>query len=204
MYAMLSSTHGEDFHFLQATRVSCSPSSVFTESPCGKMLRYELDMTRSKPLDAIILTSAWWDIDYGALKALIMVLKAQGRKIILIGPPVQYSTDVYKIIARWDNQMVFRQYLDAHMQHGYVTLAKEMRAFAQAQNINYIDRMYYYCKDGCPVIGPDGELLITDYGHLTAAGASYLGNQLLSDRVLDRIMHSPLPLQFPEGATSGR
>jgi peptidoglycan/LPS O-acetylase OafA/YrhL len=202
MYPALAETHPQ-YNFLQLTGALCTPisRSYSTPSPCAQLIEYAISFAMRTRLDAVILEARWPE-GYKGLALDLDRWKARGRKIILVGPPLEYSASVSKIIARWYGNDDFRRYTDSFILKAPVALSNEMRSFARVNSIAFIDRIQYFSEGGFPVINANGQLLFTDYGHLSLPGSIFLGGQLLKDDALQRIIDSPVPLQLPEEDSS--
>lgn len=198
LYMALVHTN-KQFNFLQLTGVKCTPirrSYQDAKNRCAELLEYAVSFTRKHRLDAVIL-EAWWDENYEDLAFDIAKLKAEGQKVILVGPPLEYSADVPMIIARRRNGVSFRAYMDSFIVKRSIATSNNMRTFAQSNGISFIDRIQYFCENGCPVMNSDGQLFVWDYAHLSVFGGMFLGNQFLRDNALQRIIDSPVPLRLP-------
>jgi SGNH domain (fused to AT3 domains) len=186
---------------LTVTGHGCTPTgrSQFSQvnGRCAQLLEYAISFVKERKPDLVIL-AGWWNNDLGTLASYIKRLKAEGRKVVLVGPSLHYTADVPRIIARRKSDDGFQRYTDAFVEREEVALSDSMRKFAQANQVSFIDRIHYFCENGCRVIGSDGQLLFIDGFHLSVPGATFLGNRLLRDNALQKILDSPLPLQLPE------
>ncbi len=198
LYVALAGTY-KQFNFLELTGGGCAPVSHLygNDDRCTKLLQYALDFARRNKLKRVIL-AARWNNGFGSLASDVEDLKSEGLKVILVGPPLEYTADVPPIIARRDSAAGFQRYTESFIVERSIALSNGMKEFAQANNVSFIDRVQYFCKARCPVLDASGQLLILDYGHLSVPGAMYLGNQLQRDHALEKILDSPVPLQLPE------
>ncbi len=186
LYAALASTHKE-VNFLQATGAGCTPIADLhkdTSNPCSKQLAYVFRFLRMHKLDGVIL-AAKWPKDYERLSRDIAEIKAIGHRVIVVGPPAEFTAGVLRIIERRPSDENFDEYVEAFVVRDRWPFADAMRAFSIAQGAFYVDRLRLYCERTCPVLSPEGELYARDYGHLTAAGSTYLGRQIAKFRVME-------------------
>jgi len=188
-----------DSNFMQATGGGCDAVAYqYDRSDCGLLIGYAVNFALKNKLDAVVLSSVWFQVNVKALETMVAKLKAAGQKVIIVGPPIIYLAYVPAIIARWNGKADFNQYMNSHIGVPVPSVLINMRDFARWHGASYIDRTYYYCKDkGCPVLDEDGQLLIVDYAHLTLAGARYLGQRLLEVKALQKILGSHTPVLLP-------
>ena len=60
-----------------------------------------------------------------------------------------------------------------------------MRTFAARHSIPYVSLIALLCADRhCPVVGPDGELFIRDYGHWTMNAVPEFARIFVANKVL--------------------
>lgn len=182
VYAAVASAY-ENYNFLQATGAGCAPDSK--SGRCHELLDYAIEFAGKAKLEAVILAARWKPINYDRLFSRINNLRKLGNNVFLVGPPKTYVSDVHRFIGRrrpgQDLNFLSIKFSDQDNEERN----RDLSAFAQANQIPYIDRINIYChKDGsCPLINDDGDLLTADYGHLLRIGAHYLGQRLVQNGV---------------------
>jgi hypothetical protein len=131
LYVALMNTHTQ-FNFLQSTGDGCNPISGLTRDDfqwadtCKKLRDDVISFAEKHKLDAVIL-AGWWRAGYKDLASDIARLKAAGQRVILVGPPLEYSADVPVIIARWWGNVGFRRHMDSFIVKASIARADEMR-----------------------------------------------------------------------------
>jgi hypothetical protein len=157
-----------------------------------------VEFAATHKLDAVILAAWWHEGDFKGMKAYVRRF-SRTPKVIVVGPPLVYTTDVYKIIARRSDDLDVNEYVNSYVDPNSVSTSHDMAKFAHENELYYLDRIHYFCEDGCPVLNADGRLLITDYGHLKVLAATLLGQRLLKEHVLRTLIDAPRPIQLPTG-----
>lgn len=194
IYVALVNTH-PTINFLQATGGRCTPIRTKhielsdVSDRCTKLISYAINFAKKNKIDAVIL-AARWPNDFEGILNEINELRAENNKIILIGPPLEYTEDVYKIIARRDKTLSLDDYSKKFINLEKLSLNLRMHDFASKNQVYYIDRIKLYCdeKNICPLISSSGNLYILDYGHLLFHGSIYLGQQLLFNQSLTKFL----------------
>jgi hypothetical protein len=182
-----------DISLLQVATSGCAPSLHDTESDhfgwCNKSNRFAMQVIKAVKPEVVILAQRdhhemtdWTDL---AAK-----IKGMGvSRILLVGPVPQWTTDLYKIIARryWSSiPRKLSAHLDANIRNTDELLK---RAYRSAPDISYLSVMDKLCDtQGCiAYLGEDprNDIVTFDYGHLTPAASAYVGGQILAPAVLD-------------------
>lgn len=181
-YVAVASAY-ENYNFLQATGAGCAPDSK--SGRCRDFLKYAIEFAGNNKLEAVVLAARWKPINYDRLSSSILTLKKLGQNVVLVGPPKTYVSDVHRFIGRRRPGQDLRFLSIKFSDQDNEERNRDLRAFAQANQIPYIDRINIHChKDGsCPLINDDGDLLTADYGHLLRTGAHYLGQRLVQNGV---------------------
>ena len=188
-YAVLARSH-PNLHVLQATGASCAPiSSRYPDKadPCGQLIERAMAFADTHKLAAVVLAGLWWT-DADMLQRDIARLKTHGQRVIVVGQPLQFSTDVSRIIERRTSNFGFDRYMTRFLEPKQDDFNAKIKAVAEKAGAMFLDRKAYQCAPACSVLRDDGELLIRDYGHLTAVGASHLGDKIYQDRAIERLM----------------
>jgi peptidoglycan/LPS O-acetylase OafA/YrhL len=191
LYATLVSAYGT-VNFLQVTGAGCTPfSSARVTRQCHALLYLALSFARAHRLDAIIMAAAWPETYYGIGQD-IAQLKSFSQKVILVGPPVEFTADVSKIIQRRPELEPFDAYMADHLEPATRAFDRQMAAFARSNGADFISYVDLYCGNGiCPALDESGELLILGNSHLTVPGARYLGAAFRRNRILETILDVP-------------
>ncbi len=197
---VIGDSHGGDFyavlasnpaiHVLQATGASCNPiTSRYPDeaNQCGFLIKRAMEFALSHKLDAVVLAGLWWT-DNAMLGRDIDRLRAAGQRVIVVGQPLQFSTDVSRIIERRTSNFGFDRYMTRFFEAKQDMFNAEVRSVAENHGAMFLDRKAFQCAPKCSVLTSEGDLKIRDYGHLTAQGARDLGHKLNEARVLERLM----------------
>ena len=113
-------------------------------------------------------------------------------RIIMMGPPLEYTADVAAILARVPAHTERADYLNDHLNRDVLRMVRARKVLAFESGISYLDRIEAFCgkEMRCPFEDENKSLLISDYGHLSVTGDVYLGrmfrkNGLFSEMLSD-------------------
>jgi peptidoglycan/LPS O-acetylase OafA/YrhL len=177
-----------EYNFLQATGAGCGPDFSYGKLNynCSDLIRFAIDFAKVSSLKAIIIAGRWGAPNFENLEKLIAELKSFQKNIFLVSPPASFTTDhVIKIIQRGSMLSTQKSISENYFDKSALDVSKELKKIASNYNIKYIDRINLYCGAdlNCPIISPDGDLLILDNGHLGRSGAYYLGQRFLDEKI---------------------
>jgi hypothetical protein len=135
--------------------------------------------------EAIVLAvnwSAWPERD---LRPAFDVLRATGKQIVIMSDRPFFEAKVPTLLgARGAEAPVshvdLTPYLDPKAERAATALRRAMVAYAE---FTFVDQRSVLCPAGCPAFTPDGALIYLDRGHLTAAGARYVGESIREELI---------------------
>ncbi len=156
---------------------------------CARRPRY--DTPRLQPLlnnaDVIFLVSSWraWQLPY-LEESLANIKKRTNARIVVVGRKSfgrLRPKDILKVPAA-DRPSLTSPVSEAHL---------SINAQMVAQNIPYMNLHDILCdgKTACPIISSKGELFSYDGGHLTRAGARFMGQALKDKSVIFQQVFTP-------------
>lgn len=181
-----------NINFLQATASGCEPSienkqlrlldrldnHLFGDI-CRPMMDYVYgDYLVKHHVDRIVIAARWEQEDLPRLDATIKTLKGQGLDILLVGPIVQYDSDLPWLLVtslrKNDATLPLR-----HRLTRYEGLDAEMKQLAASWGVSYVSYFDMLCQGTVCVerLGSDTPLQ-SDYGHLTASGSMLVAERL--------------------------
>lgn len=173
----------KEWNVLQSTAAGCLPFSsrdAGATERCKQVMANTENFLRSNAVQLIVLAGRWQDVPNEFVKRM-SGWKEYGVPVVLVGPPAEYSADVESILPRLSASEPLDDQMGKLLRTSPFVVSKKMAELSAQAGFLYVDRVNAYCPNRkCPVVGPDGELYIRDYGHLTAPGAIRLGNILRS------------------------
>jgi len=189
-YTAIASTH-KNYNVVRFTDAGCTPiASRYRDADnrCKKLLGRALSYVQTNKVELLILAARWPE-NYADVVGDIESYKPYVKNVALAGPSVVFFHEVSQILLRYDGAMEVNQYVNSQMDFERFELNQQMHQFAQLNNIHYIDRIAPLCGDGlCRLTLTGKELLIFDNGHLSNAGAKYVGEKLLKNRVIANLV----------------
>jgi peptidoglycan/LPS O-acetylase OafA/YrhL len=178
----------------QFTINGCFPARGSDDGPCGRARANALRAIAANKYDSVFLVAAW-DQYSGAMTARIPVeaqvleaverLKAAGvKKVIVLGPPVEWLTDLPRLeYSLWKEQGF--ESPPPRMINGHTKdvelLDKKLRQALEGSGATYISMIGLLCaQDGCLSLADSGAESIMSYdsNHLTRAGSYYLAKKI--------------------------
>lgn len=189
LYAALSLSHPQ-YHLLQATAAGC-----FLDTPrystCQQLVYTALEFAKHTRLDAVLLAGRWnWSsARQPHLQSMIDALRQAGQRVILVGPPLEFSATVPSILARMPQGGDTNAYVRNFIRK---VPNAQMAKLAQDNGILYLDRVLAYCGEQMQCDVTDNlALFVLDYGHLSQAGMAYLGQRIRVTRALEQLVQTP-------------
>jgi hypothetical protein len=186
IYVALSRAYPE-IHFLEITGSGCKPflKAYHGENPaCEQLIQYALNFAEKTKLDGVIVGSSW-AADYRLVGQELRRLREAGHRLLLVGPPLQFSAAVPLIVERLSVNDRLDAALDRTLVKEDVLRADEMAAFAASEKATYLNWQQLYCAQGCPVLNEQGTLLILDMFHLSVPGADRLGERIREHGIVE-------------------
>jgi hypothetical protein len=149
-------------------------------------------MARSFAIEArpkVVILSAHWlnyamDAGYAhfrdQLRKTISFLEALGIKVVLLGPSIQYTEALPRLVARSALPGYPKLALDAYLQPAIFTLDRAMKSDFDRANTAYISIVDSLCPDRvCPTLVRATVPLLWDEHHLTAEGSEFVVLKIL-------------------------
>jgi peptidoglycan/LPS O-acetylase OafA/YrhL len=182
-----------DINLLQATASGCEPSMQNKDlrlldrldnhlfgDLCRPMMDYVFsDYLVKHHVDRVVIAARWEQEDLPRLDYTIRTLKARGIDVLLIGPIMQYDSDLPWLLVssqrKNDPELPLR-----HRIARYEGLDAEMSKLARdTWNVAYVSYFDLLCrqKDCMQTVASDIPLQF-DYGHLTASGSVLISQML--------------------------
>jgi hypothetical protein len=143
-------------------------------------VQYAVDYAIDKRVDLVIVAGKW-SSDFQLAAQEIRKLKSASIDVILVGPPLGFTEDVYKFIARRNQDETQKDLVIKFRRNENFENNKNMTDFARSNGVRYLDRIRIFCNNfpNCPLVTEDGEILVFDAGgHLSSAGSKYLGERI--------------------------
>ena len=168
-----------DTNILQATASGCRPLGNYAGTPrCTAMMNYITDtFLPTHKVDTLILAARWRDGDGPRLEATLRRLRPFARQIVVLGPIVEYSQPLPRVLAlAWPQE-------DARKIASYRIPAipgtdREISYATTKVGARFISVYRMLCPNDCTVLSPDGKPMQFDYGHLSLAGSRYVADRL--------------------------
>lgn len=173
-YAGLSALFPE-VNFLQMTTASCRPllDTDFMDYYCPERMDYAFRtfLPRAR-LDGVILVGRWQETDLDRLRATLKHLRGLEHRVILIGPTVEIFPWVPNLMLHHGRRAGLEEWVSRFIVPERLEMDRRMRALSTEEGAEYYSAIDAMCPHlRCPVLTPDGKLLIVDYGHQSPEGA---------------------------------
>ncbi len=174
-------------HVLQATAAGCRPAFTLpfgASATCGRLMTYALkDYLTRHPVDKLLISGHWIDLDLPGLDGLLQWAKDRGIPVVLFGPSVEYDLALPRLLAesveKEDPQLPARHLLDR------TALDGRLAAMAAKYGDAYVSWYKLLCPDDrCVTLAPDGTPLEFDADHFTRPGAVFAAQRLLQTGLL--------------------
>jgi peptidoglycan/LPS O-acetylase OafA/YrhL len=173
-YTGLSSLY-TDVRFLQLTTASCRPllGNPFDEYHCQERLDYVFHQFLPKALvDGVILAGRWRPEDLDLLADTLGYLRGLGLRVIVLGPTAEFEPWVADLVFRHGRREGLEDWVSRFLTPEALGMERLVGEVVEASGAEFWSSIDALCPDGrCPVLSPEGELLIVDYGHQSPAGA---------------------------------
>jgi peptidoglycan/LPS O-acetylase OafA/YrhL len=166
-------------NWMQATGAGCTPllDRKFTRV-CNELTAFLFAdyLAHHKP-DLLVVTARWLSSDLPAISRLLDWTKAQGLRVVLIGPIERYDDPFPRLLAlsleAGDPGLVDEHRVD------FGTLDEDLRRLAQRTGAGYISLLDILCQGGvCEKFAGSEEPLQFDDGHVTKRGSVLVAERL--------------------------
>ena len=173
-YAGLSALFPE-VNFLQMTTASCRPllDTDFMDYYCPERMEYVFrKFLPGACIDGVILVGRWQPKDLDRLRATLKHLRVLGHRVILVGPAVEISPWVPNLMFHHGRREGLEEWVSRFIVPERLEMDRTLRVMGTEEGAEYYSAIDAMCPDlRCPVLSPDGKLLIVDYGHQSPDGA---------------------------------
>lgn len=167
-----------DINLSQSTSSGCKPTTEYKGSTyCTELMKRTIEKHISENnFDVILLSARWKESDLIPLLKTVKTIKQHTRKVVVLGPSIEYSQPLPLLLARSDESTNFNELshyssikeIDNHFQRELL-----------AAGIDYHSVLNIQCPRGdCITTTDSGTPVQFDYGHLTHAGANLITQQL--------------------------
>jgi peptidoglycan/LPS O-acetylase OafA/YrhL len=176
-------------NFLQATASGCRP--VFGqggEEHCIGMVRFIYEkFLPSHKLDGIIISAQWAPKDLPDLIETIGKIRPYLKKVIVIGPSVQYVQTLPRILAKAITLDQPEKTFAARYRHPEEeTTDRVFAATLQAAGVDYVSAYKALCDPDCDVWADKDVPIQFDNDHFTNQGSAYLAKKMDLSAILSR------------------
>lgn len=184
LYGALSGAF-PDISFLQATSANCLPVMVSKgDKNCKALMDFiYVEFIKNHRLDGIVLSGSWAYMDLEPIAETVGYLRNYVGNIILAGPPVRFSKNAPMLIfeSRAMSVREAENYLSSH-RHGADGVNRLIVQKFSQSNLPFINIHETMCKQGsCPLFTDEEKMVYLDFGHLSAAGIKYFGENIRRD-----------------------
>lgn len=167
----------------QATASACAPLLQQAGGPQCQAFMDEVlgSVVKSTHPDAVVLSARWNATQFESLRQTIKTLLPHTRKVIVLGPMVEYQMALPRVLALAEDREAPFLLNQARVASG-AQLDTAMARALQDSGATYISTYRTLCPETSPncitTTRPAGVPVQFDYGHLTLEGAVLVGNRL--------------------------
>lgn len=161
---------------LQATASGCKPllNTAGSSTCLALMDRILTEFLPRSNVDAVILAGRWSTDDVPQFPKLLKYLMKDGMRVIVLGPTLEYSTNLPKLLATG----LYRHdpsYASKHQTQEPFAVDALLKSTVISSGAEYISMISTICPDGiCTQWTDDGDPLQFDYGHFTERGSELI------------------------------
>ncbi|MEO1283006.1 MAG: SGNH hydrolase domain-containing protein, partial [Pseudomonadota bacterium] len=147
---------------------------------CSKLMRFLFqDHIPTANLDAVILSARWRNTQVDELQSTVSRLATITKRVIVLGPTVEYDGHFPQILARhsWQQGAAPEAFLRREPQ----VLDAQMRAIAWPDNVTYVSMIDLICAtsgSSCAQTTKQGAPYHFDYAHYTFDAAREIASKL--------------------------
>ncbi len=189
-FSALDSTH-RHLDVVRFTLPGCAPMQSRYKSEdnrCSQLMKQAREHLAAQRTDLVILAARWPD-NYAPVSQDIETFGKLAARVALAGPSLTFTADGSKIMLRYNSSDDIIDHVNRYIDASKFAQNAAMKAFAAQQGVGYVDKIEALCKDGICRMTLDGtQLFVTDYGHLSAAGAAFLGSELMRAGTLKELL----------------
>ncbi|GBL04853.1 acyltransferase [Glaciecola sp. KUL10] len=176
--ANITSTFIDTFpnvNFLQASAVNYKPGleSSWTKSAktLDRLVRSKL-WERDVKIDLVVIFAMWQSSDLPMLVENVIALKEKGTKVLVIGPPVDYYTNVP--LLQGMSELIDYDLVPHVRRKGRSEMDLEFRSELESVATYYVSVVDAFCQQNQCIHKNDNSGLYTDKVHLTRLGTEVL------------------------------
>lgn len=165
-------------NFIQATVTGCR-AGLYKDprTDCKAFMNRVLQLAISSKLDGVILAGRWQRSDIPALAAALQLLNNAKVRSVVVGPTVEYQSDLPALLAR--ERLLHRddRQVGAYLKPAPFAINTEISALVKSTpSVTFADVIGVTCQNQkqCTATSPDGGPMTFDYGHLTLDGAAFV------------------------------
>ena len=185
-YLIIGDSHGADrytglsslfpeVNFLQMTTASCRPliDTDFRDYRCPERMEYAFrEFLPRARIDGVVLAGRWQSDDLARLEKTLAHLRGLGLRVIVLGPAAEFAPWVVDLMFHHGRREGLEDWVSRFLVPERLEMDGRVRRLSEAAGAEYYSTIEAFCPAGrCPVLSPDGKLLIVDYGHQSPEGA---------------------------------
>lgn len=165
---------------MQATAAGCRPTRPGRGAPgCRDVVDFVFDEALpSGRIDTLVIAGRWTPEDLPLLRQTADHVSGKARRVIVLGPTVEYQSDFPRIAAkmlRLRNPELPTHFLVSERRAADVRIA----ALLSGTGVEYVSVIEIECPGGkCRPFAPTGAPMQFDYGHLTLDGAKWVVDRM--------------------------
>ena len=181
-----------DLNILQATASGCRPLAPFEGAQrCTDLLRYLWrEFLPQGGVDTIVLSGRWRADDLRRLSGTIAELNRMARRVVVIGPTVEYAADLPVLLSKFDSGAK-RLPMGRYLIRERFELSAAMKPIATTAGAIYVDIAAAICADDqCAVVSKKGEPMVWDGRHYTPSGARDVVETLIKTDALPLLIET--------------
>lgn len=167
---------------VQATASGCRPTLAFKgRDRCTSVMKLVLnDIVRQPKVVGVVLAGRWQEDEVASLVDTVSYLRKRGLAVTVIGPTVEYSVDMPRVLAR--SMLAGDPYrISALLKRDRFDLDRHMKPLVENAGGQYLSETQFECSKGtCKLFDGDGGPYHFDYGHLTLTASKEVVRRLSS------------------------
>ncbi len=178
--------------FSQVNASGCRPLVNYQgEERCTVLMRLAFEQyAREYKFDAIILAGRWETEDMDALSATVDQLAKITKKVIVLGPIIEYKQALPRLLARYEAEEPALS--EARLFEQVQKIDTRMQSILALSDTEYYSILNTICPHkGCKVFTQDGMPIQFDASHLTHKGALEIITLLVKQGMLKGLTKSP-------------
>jgi hypothetical protein len=166
------------------TAAGCRPLIEGPGLPrCRRIHARGFALAAAHRVDEVILAGRWAPNEIPNLLATIRTLQADGARVTVVGPMVEYDADMPSLLGHaWEKaDRGGADPLASHRLMDRIALDREMTQAMQGKGVTFVSATALECPDGhCRMLASDGAPIHFDHSHLTPGGARDLVAAILA------------------------